>query len=158
MRSFITHHNPATMKNLIFNTSETMSPLILRRVLGIVVFVHGAQKLFGWFGGYGFEGTMSYFTGDVGLPWIIGLLVILLETIGSLALVVGLGTRLVAAAFTMLAFGILMTVHLQNGFFMNWSNNQNGEGYEYFLLWLAISIALIISGAGRLSVDRKIAA
>jgi putative oxidoreductase len=101
---------------------------------------------------------MSYFTGDVGLPWIIGLLVILLETIGSLALVVGLGTRLVAAAFTMLAFGILMTVHLQNGFFMNWSNNQNGEGYEYFLLWLAISIALIISGAGRLSVDRKIAA
>lgn len=145
------------VKKIIFNTSGSVSPLILRSVLGIVVLAHGAQKLFGWFGGFGFEGTMSYFMDAVGLPWSVGVFVILLETFGSIALVIGLGTRLIATAFTALALGILLTVHVQNGFFMNWYNNQSGEGFEYFVLWLAISITLIISGAGIASVDRKIA-
>ena len=145
------------MKKLIFNTSDSVLPLILRVVLGLVIFAHGVQKLFGWFGGYGFEGTMSYFTEVVHLPWLIGFFVILMETIGALILVVGLATRLVASGVTVLGIGITLAVHAKNGFFMNWSGTQNGEGYEFFLLWLAISTTLIISGAGKLSIDRKIA-
>ena len=145
------------MKKLIFHTTWAVTPLILRVTLGIVILAHGVQKLFGWFGGYGFHGTMGYFTEHVGLPWIIGLLVIVLETAGAIALILGLATRLIALSLTVLAIGIALSVHVQNGFFMNWDNTQPGEGYEFFLLWLAISISLAFSGAGMFSVDRKIA-
>lgn len=146
------------MKKLIFETSDTLSPLLLRVLLGSVIFAHGAQKLFGWFGGYGFNGTMSYFTETVGLPWIVGFGIILLETFGALALVAGIATRLLALGFTLLAMGIILTVHIQYGFYMNWEGSQGGEGIEFFLLWIAISLGLMISGGGRLSVDRKILA
>ena len=146
------------MKKLIFETSDTLSPLLLRVLLGSVIFAHGAQKLFGWFGGYGFNGTMSYFTETVGLPWIVGFGIILLETCCALALVAGIATRLLALGFTLLAMGIILTVHIQYGFYMNWEGSQGGEGIEFFLLWIAISLGLMISGGGRLSVDRKILA
>src|SRR5689334_14178202 len=71
------------MKNKLFITNDSWSMVILRVVLGLVVFAHGAQKLFGWFGGYGFEGSMNYFTNTVGLPWIIGFIVIILEFFGA---------------------------------------------------------------------------
>jgi len=145
------------MKKLIFHTTYAVTPLILRVTLGIVILAHGVQKLFGWFGGYGFQGTMGYFTEHVGLPWIIGLLVIVLETAGAIALILGFATRLIAVSMSILAIGIALSVHVQNGFFMNWGNTQPGEGYEFFLLWLAMSVSLIFSGAGMFSVDRKIA-
>lgn len=131
--------------------------MALRVVLGLVVLPHGAQKLLGWFGGYGFENTMIYFVDTVGLPWIAGYAVILLETLGALFLVVGLGTRIISVAFILLAIGIILTTHIQNGFFQNWFGQQAGEGYEYFLLWIGMAMALSVSGAGRYSIDRVIA-
>ncbi len=137
----------------MLKTSKEFVPLILRILLALVVFPHGAQKLFGLFGGYGFTGTMRYFTEIVGIPWVVGFLVILLETIGALLLASGLATRLLAFLYTLLGMGIMIISHLQNGFFMNWYGNQAGEGIEYFILWLAISVTLVISGGGRYSMD-----
>lgn len=146
------------MKNKIFNTNNSYIGLILRIALTIVVFPHGAQKLFGWFGGYGFTGTMGYFTETVGLPWIIGFLVIVLESIGAIALLVGFSTRIMALCYILLALGIAFTSHFENGFFMNWYGNQAGEGYEYFILWIGIAASLIILGGGKYSIDAKIVA
>lgn len=142
------------MKEKLLNTPNTWMPLVLRVTLGLVVFAHGAQKLFGFFGGYGFAGTMSYFTETVGLPWILGVFIILLESVGALALVAGLGTRIIALCFTFLAIGIVFSSHIQHGFFMNWFGKQGGEGYEYFILWIGISSALFISGGGKFSLDK----
>ena len=142
------------MKRKIFETDNAWSPLILRSMLAIVVFPHGAQKLFGWFGGFGFSGTMSYFTETVGLPWLVGFLVIMLESIGAIALLAGLATRILAISYTLVAVGIIFSASIHHGFFMNWFGNQQGEGYEYFLLWIAISVSLIGLGGGRYAVDR----
>lgn len=132
---------------------SSVASLFLRLLLGIVVFPHGAQKLLGWFGGYGFTGTMQYFTQTVGLPWIVGLVVILLESVGALALIAGIGTRFFAASYVVLAAGIAFTSHVQYGFFSNWFGNQKGEGYEYFLLWAGMAIALLFAGGGKYAVD-----
>jgi putative oxidoreductase len=142
------------MKGKLLGTPNSWTIAIIRIVLGVAVFPHGAQKLLGWFGGYGFEGTMNYFTGTVGLPWIVGFLVIVLEFFGAIALIIGIGTRIVAAAYIVLALGIVFTTHIQHGFFINWFGNQMGEGYEYFLLWIAMAIALVLNGAGKFSIDR----
>lgn len=141
------------MKNRIFNISESFAPLAIRITLGVVVFPHGAQKLFGWFGGYGFSGTMEFFTDTMGLPWLIGFLVILLESIGAIALIAGFATRIMAVSYLLLALGIVFTSSIQHGFFMNWFGNQQGEGYEYFILWIGMAISLIVIGAGKYSVD-----
>ena len=144
------------MKSLLFKTSAGYAPLIVRLMLGLVIFPHGAQKLLGWFGGYGFEGTMGYLTGPAGLPWIVAFGVILLESVGAVALILGFATRIIAASYALLATGIIITTHAQHGFFMNWFGAQEGEGYEYFLLWIGMALSLVISGAGSYSVDRKI--
>jgi putative oxidoreductase len=144
------------MKKLIFQTSPDLSPVILRVVLGVVIAAHGAQKLLGWFDGYGFAGTMTFFTSTMKFPWLLGLLIILLESFGAIALVVGFGTRILGLAFAILATGIA-TIHFQNGFFMNWFGNHAGEGYEYFVLWMAMAITLMFTGGGRYSVDQAIA-
>lgn len=142
------------MKNKLFNTSDSWTMVVLRVVLGLVVFPHGAQKLLGWFGGYGFSGSMNYFTNTVGLPWIIGFLVIILEFFGALALIAGVTTRIMAAFYIVIAIGIIFTSSTQYGFFMNWFGNQGGEGYEYFLLWIGIAIVLLFNGGGKYSFDK----
>lgn len=142
------------MKEKIFKTDNGIVPLVLRAALVIVVFPHGAQKLFGWFGGYGFFGMMDYFTETMGLPWIIGFLVIMLETIGAVALIAGFATRIISVFYIALALGIVFSSHIQNGFFMNWFGNQAGEGYEYFILWIGIATVLVITGGGRWSLDK----
>lgn len=144
------------MKQLIFKTEDEASPLILRLMAALVLFPHGAQKLLGWFGGHGFEGTMQFFTGTAGLPWIIGFLTILAEFFGPVLLVLGLGTRLVAASLFIVFTGVIFANNIQFGFFMNWFNNQKGEGIEFSLLMLAIYAALVVSGSGKWSIDRKI--
>lgn len=144
------------MKEKIFKTSDSYGPLAIRVMLGLVIFPHGAQKLLGWFGGFGFSGTMDFMTGAMGLPWIVAFLVIILESIGAIALILGFATRLVAVAYLGLSLGIIFTVHLQHGFFMNWFGNQAGEGYEYFLLWIGMAASLIITGGGKYSVDKMI--
>jgi putative oxidoreductase len=140
-----------------FETNDDWSQLILRVTLGVVMFPHGAQKLLGWFGGYGFAGTMDMFTQKMGIPAALAFLVIVTESLGSLGLIVGFLTRLAAfGVFCIMVVAIAM-VHWPNGFFMNWSGKQPGEGFEYHLLVIGITIVLMIWGAGRSSVDRVVA-
>lgn len=143
------------MKHLIFSTPAAYAPLFLRLFIALVIFPHGAQKLLGWFGGFGFTGTMQYFTQTAGLPWVIGLLVIIIEFFGPLALVAGFATRFWALAMGVVMLGIIVT-NFSNYFFMNWFGNQKTEGSEFFLLVIGMCISLVVSGAGSLSVDRLI--
>jgi len=141
----------------LFQTNDDTVALILRLALGIVFFPHGMQKLLGWFGGYGFEGTMGFFTAKLGIPAVFAFLAIMAEGLGSLGLIAGLGTRVAAFGISVnMAVAVLM-LHLQNGFFMNWFGNQKGEGYEYHLLVIGIGIALMITGGGKWSLDGAIA-
>ncbi len=144
------------MKDSIFKTSDSFAPLAVRMTLGIVILPHGEQKLFGWFGGYGFSGTMGFFTDTMGLPWLVGFVVILLESIGALALLAGVATRIVAVFYLLLAIGIVFSSHIQYGFFMNWYGSQQGEGFEYFLLWIGMAMSLIVTGGGKFSIDKAI--
>ncbi|MBS4065402.1 DoxX family protein [Lacibacter sp. MH-610] len=145
------------MLQKLFKTNNDYTGLLLRFAIGIVLFPHGAQKLLGWYGGYGFTGTMQFFTETVGLPWIIGLLVIVIEFFGSLLVLMGLGSRLAAVMIAFLSVGIIFTSHIQYGFFINWSGNQKGEGYEYFLLLIGLCLALLVNGSGKLSLDKVLA-
>src|SRR5690606_19526168 len=114
------------------------SPLILRAGLAVVMFPHGAQKLLGWFGGGGLEGTMGYLTAGAGLPWVVAFLVILGEFFGPLMLAAGVATRFAAASLGVIMLGAIFMGHAEMGFFMNWSGQQAGEGFEYHLLAIAI--------------------
>lgn len=145
------------MKVLI-QTDDSWAGLILRLTLGLVIFPHGAQKLLGWYGGFGFSGTMGFFTETMHLPWPIAFLVIIGESFGSVALLLGLLARFTAASLAVIMVGAIVTTHLPHGFFMNWFGKQAGEGYEYHLLVIGIGLALLITGAGKWSVDRLIAA
>lgn len=138
----------------LFASGNDWTGLILRLSAGLILFPHGAQKLLGWFGGYGFSGTMNYLTNNVHLPPVIAFTVITIEFFGSLLLVLGLGSRLWAIAVIGLMLGIIFSSHLQNGFFMNWAGNQKGEGYEYHLLVIGICLAVVLNGSGRLSLDK----
>jgi putative oxidoreductase len=137
-------------------TGDSSAPLFLRLALGLMMFPHGAQKLLGWFGGYGFTGTMGYFTGTVGTPYVVGLLVVLGEFFGSLMLITGVGTRFAAASLLVIMLGAAWQ-RRANGFFMNWFGNQKGEGLEFFLLAIGIAISLVITGSGKWSVDALLA-
>lgn len=141
----------------ILATPHDVSQTLLRLTLALVIFPHGAQKLLGWWGGYGFSGTMGYLTSQVGLPWLLAFVVILAESVGALALAAGLLSRVTAAGIAAVMVGAIFTAHLQYGFFMNWSGNQAGEGFEYHLLALGIALAVLIRGGGAWSLDRLLA-
>lgn len=141
------------MLGTLLHTKEDSSALILRVMLAIVFFPHGAQKVLGWFGGHGLAGTLDFFTTTMGLPLIVAALVIAAEFLGSIGLFFGFLTRLAALGIAAVMTGAIFMVHLPNGFFMNWSGTQNGEGFEFHLLAIAMALALMIKGGGRLSVD-----
>ena len=142
------------MLNALLATDASRTRLVQRAVLGAVMFPHGAQKLLGWFGGHGWDGTMGYLTGAVGLPTPLAALVILAESLGAIALVLGLGTRVAALGIAAVMIGAVFTSHLEPGFFMNWFGNQTGEGFEYHLLALALALPLVAAGGGAFSLDR----
>lgn len=144
------------MKKLLA-TDDSWTGLILRLALGIVMLPHGAQKLLGWFGGSGFSQTVSMMSSHMNLPSVLVVLIIILESFGALGLIFGFLTRIIALSFFGEMLGAIAMVHLKNGFFMNWTGKQAGEGFEYHLLVLGISLALIIAGAGRGSLDGLIA-
>ena len=145
------------MKKLLATNPENVLALVARLALGIVVFPHGTQKLLGWFGGYGFNGTMGFLTGGVGLPWIVGLLVILIEFFGSLFLIFGFATRLAALGMIGNFIGVVITSHIHNGFFMNWAKQPNqGEGLEFFILLFGLAIISLLAGGGKASADAAI--
>lgn len=141
----------------LLKTNSNATPLLLRVALGAIFFPHGAQKVLGWFGGYGFTGTMGFFTGALHIPWLFAVLAIAAEFLGSLALIAGLFTRVAAFGIASTMAVAVVMVHSQYGFFMNWSGTQKGEGFEYHLLAIAIALALIIQGGGKWSVDSLLA-
>ncbi|EPG66948.1 DoxX family protein [Leptospira wolffii] len=142
------------MLETLLATSNDIAPLVLRLTLGLVIFPHGAQKLLGWFGGYGFKGTYGYFTQSAGLPGIIAFLVIIGESLGSVALILGLVTRFSAISIGIIMLGAALLVHKEHGFFINWFGAQKGEGYEFHLLAVGAAITLGITGGGAYSLDQ----
>ena len=137
-------------------TDANTATVILRSVLGVVFFAHGSQKMLGWFGGYGFKGTMAYFTGPAHIPALFAFLAIAAEFFGGLGLMFGFLTRIAAFGISVNMLVAIATVHGPLGFFMNWTGSQKGEGFEYHLLVLAMTTFLMIRGAGAFSLDRAI--
>jgi putative oxidoreductase len=141
----------------LFATDADPATAILRLVLGVVFFAHGAQKMLGWFGGFGFSGTMGFFTNTMHIPAFFAFLAIAAEFFGGLGLIVGFLTRIAAFGVAVNMVVAIATVHGAVGFFMNWTGTQKGEGFEYHLLVLAITAFLMIRGAGQFSIDHAIA-
>jgi putative oxidoreductase len=141
----------------LFSTSNDFVLTIVRLVLGVTFFMHGAQKMLGWFGGYGFHGTMGFFTQQVGIPAPLAFLAICAEFFGGLGLLVGLLSRIAALGIIANMLVAIATVHHVNGFFMNWTGQQKGEGFEYHLLAIALAIVVLVRGSGAISIDRAIA-
>jgi len=137
-------------------TDDNPATLILRLVLGVVFFAHGAQKLLGWFGGPGFSGTMGMFTTYLHIPAPFAFLAIVAEFFGGLGILLGFLTRIAAFGITVNMLVAIAMVHAQFGFFMNWTGTQKGEGIEYHLLTLALTIFLMIKGGGAFSIDRAL--
>ena len=141
----------------LFATDDNVATTILRLTLGVVFFAHGAQKLLGWFGGFGFSGTMGFFTGTMHIPAPFAILAILAEFFGGIGLLLGLLTRVAAFGIASTMVVAIAMVHSHVGFFMNWNGTQKGEGFEYHLLVLAITAFLMLRGAGAYSLDRVLA-
>ncbi len=147
------------MKNLFKNLITTHPNLgfsIARLTLGLVIFPHGAQKLLGLFGGYGYQGTMESLTTQMGLPSIVAFSVIMIEFFGSISLVLGIFSRFWALSLAGMFTGIIITTQLEHGFFMNWYGNQAGEGYEYSLLVIGLALTILVNGSGKWSIDSLI--
>jgi putative oxidoreductase len=141
----------------LFDTSDSKALMFQRATLALVMGAHGAQKAFGWFGGFGFDGTMQFFTETLQVPALLGFLVILGETLGAVGLMLGAATRVAAAGVTMTMIGAVALVHAPFGFFMNWGGAQGGEGFELHLLALGLSVPLMWLGGGAWSVDGVVA-
>ena len=137
----------------LLSTSDSRALTFLRIVLGAVMLPHGLQKTVGWFGGYGFDATLGYF-GTMGIPVLFGFLAIAAESAGAIALITGFATRIAAFGVGATITVAALMAHLQNGFFMNWSGQQKGEGFEFHIVLVAISLVLMAGGAGRYSLDR----
>jgi len=137
-------------------TNNDAAITILRLVLGVVFFAHGAQKALGLFGGPGFSSTIGFFQ-QIGIPAWLAVLAIAAEFLGGLGLLVGFLTRIAALGIIVNMVVAILMVHSRVGFFMNWSGKQPGEGYEFHLLAIALGLAILIKGAGAFSVDRILA-
>jgi putative oxidoreductase len=137
----------------LLDTRHDTTLLFQRLALALVIGAHGLQKAFGWFGGFGFEATIRFFTDTLHVPAPIALLVILGETLGAAGLVVGALTRIAAFGVTASMLGAIAMVHWHFGFFMNWGGTQGGEGFELHLLALALSVPLMFRGGGAYALD-----
>ena len=145
------------MTTRLFASTDSRALTALRLALGVVMAAHGAQKLFGWFGGYGFGATLGFFGQQLGIPAFLAVLVIVAEFFGGLALILGFLTRIGAAGIAAVMLGAVYFSHWQTGFFMNWSGQQAGEGFEFHILAIAMAAALVALGGGWASADRWIA-
>jgi putative oxidoreductase len=150
-------HRAASPWERLVATEADWGATIARVALGLIILPHGLQKTLGLFGGYGFDGTMGYLTGTIGLPWALAFVVVLAESAGALGLVLGALGRVAAAGIGAVMLGAVATVHWANGFFMNWAGTQAGEGFEYHLLALALVAIVVRGGSGAVSVDRVLA-
>jgi len=140
----------------LMKTTDDFSLTLLRLVLGVVFFAHGAQKALGWFGGYGFSGTMGFFTQQMHIPAPFAFLAIAAEFLGSIGLLLGLLGRVAAFGIACNMVVAICMIHRHIGLFANWSGQQKGEGYEYHLLAIAIALSIMIKGSGAFSADRAL--
>jgi putative oxidoreductase len=139
----------------IIATRRDYSSLLARLTLGLMLFPHGAQHALGWFGGYGFAGTLGWMTNTLGFPAPLAALAIVVELLAPFALVFGVGSRLAAVGLTGLMLGAIST-HASNGFFMNWFGSlpTGSEGFEYHLLVVGLAGVVFVGGSGAFSIDR----
>jgi len=144
------------MLKKFLSTEDSIAPLIIRVMLGVVMLPHGAQKALGMFGGGGFSATMKGMSQGMGIPAVIVFLIISSEFLGSIGLILGLASRFCAFGTFSIMTGAIFMVHLPNGFFMNWFGKQAGEGFEYHLLAIGMALSLMIAGGGKWSADRYI--
>src|SRR5258706_15070131 len=129
---------------------------IVRIVLGVVFFAHGAQKALGWFGGAGLQSTVRVFREQLQIPAPLALLSIAAEFLGGLGLIVGLLSRIAALGIAVVMIVALLAVHRKFGFFMNWYGEKQGHGIEYHILVLALAVAVINKGGRGLSLDKNL--
>lgn len=141
---------------LVATDEHAISPLIARVVLGGVMLPHATQKAFGWFGGPGFQNAVAFMSSGLGIPAPLVVLAILSELIGALLLISGALARVGALLIASIMVVAVAVVHAPHGLFMNWSGQQAGEGFEFHLLALALAAVVLVSGAGKFSVDAKL--
>lgn len=136
-------------------TDANIAGTVARLALGIVILPHGLQKLLGMYGGMGFDKTVEFFVSS-GVPTPVAILIIIGESFGALSLIVGFLARFSAFAISLIMLGAVYMVHIPNGFFMNWSGAQQGEGFEYHILAIGLGLIVMLVGAGKGSVDLAI--
>jgi len=144
------------MTRKLLATSDDWTITVLRLVMGVIFFAHGAQKALGWFGGYGFSGTMGWFTQQLHVPAIFAFLAICAEFLGGIGLILGALGRVAAFGIACNMVVAVLMVHLPNAFFMYWTGQQKGEGFEFHLLALSIAAVLMVRGSGAFSVDHAL--
>lgn len=135
---------------ILLRTPKSTSLTVVRIVLALVMFPHGAQKMLGWFGGSGFAGTVSFFESGLGIPPVLTVLAIIAEFFGPILLLLGLFTRFGALLLILNMFGAMVIVNFENGFF--WTN----QGYEFPLLIASLAALLLVKGAGSFSIDANL--
>ncbi len=141
----------------VFGTFPSWSHLVVRLALGIIFFAHGAQKVFGWFGGSGLSQTIAGFR-QMGIPPAATAVAAFIECFGGFAMIVGFLTRPAAVGLIVVMLVAISKVHVRNGFFLNWSMAPGkGHGYEFNLALIAMALSILIGGGGMWSVDRLIA-
>ena len=139
----------------LMRTTDDFVVTLLRLVAGAVFFAHGAQKALGWFGGFGFRGTLGFFTQQMHIPAPLAVLAIAAEFLGGIGLIVGFLGRVAAFGIFCNMTVAVALIHRHFGLFANWEGNQKGEGFEYHLLAMVICLAIMIRGSGALSIDRS---
>jgi putative oxidoreductase len=142
----------------LLRTAPDPAPALARLTLALVFFPHGAQHVLGWFGGFGFTGTLAWMTGTLGFPGPLAVLALVTELAAPVALLLGLGSRAAALGLVGLMIGAL-TTHVGNGFFMNWFGTlpAGQEGFEYHILAIALSAGVVLQGSGAWSLDLALA-
>jgi len=143
---------------LVFGTYPSWSHLVVRVVLGIIFFAHGAHKMFGWFGGHGLSATIGGFR-QMNVPPAATVIAAFTECFGGLAMIVGLLARPAALGLVAVMVVAIAKIHGKNGFFLNFSMTPGkGHGYEFNLALIAMALSILIGGAGAFSIDRLIVA
>jgi putative oxidoreductase len=141
--------------DLLFGTFASKSLLVVRVFLGVIFFAHGAQKVFGWFGGPGLRGTIGYFKQALGVPPPLSVLAALTELLGGVGMIVGLLVRPAAVGLIIVMLVAISTVHWRNGFFINWSLEPGKQhGFEMNFALIGMALAVLVGGAGAWSIDR----
>lgn len=141
----------------LFGTFQSWSLLIVRVVLGVIFFAHGAQKVFGWFGGPGLRGLIGYFKQALGVPAPLAVVAAFTELLGGAAMIVGLLVRPAAVGLIIIMLVAIAKVHRPHGFFLNWSLTPGkGHGFEMNLALIGMALAVLVGGAGVVSIDRLI--